>query len=92
MAPGKGRAEKHGYQLSLTNRDPAAAMRFVNLLVPLAKGEVPPVVKDVVVKPEETTISFGLKWPDGKTEHVRVDLGWTSEMPGKKDPVEIVPR
>lgn len=92
MAPGKGRAEKHGYKLALTNRDPAAAMRFVNLLVPLAKGEVPPVVKDFVVKPEEKTISFGLKWADGRTEHVRVDLGWTSEMPGQKDPVEIVPR
>lgn len=90
MAPGKGRAEKHGYQLALTNRDPAAAMRFVNLLVPLAKGEVPPVVEGVVVKPEEDTISFGLKWADGRTERVLVDLGWTEEMTGKKDPVEIV--
>jgi hypothetical protein len=84
MAPGKGRPAKHGYHVALTNREPAAAMRFVNLLVPLAKGEVPPVVSGVVAKPGEKNISFDLKWADGRTERVRVDLGWTSETTGKK--------
>ncbi|CAM3098858.1 heparinase II/III domain-containing protein [Rariglobus hedericola] len=92
MAPGKGRAEKHGYQLALTQRDPAVAIRFVNLLVPLAQGEAPPVVEGVIAKQEEKTISFGLKWPDGRTERVRVDLGWTPGKSSETGPVEIAPR
>jgi hypothetical protein len=90
MAPGKGRPAKHGHHVALTNREPTAAMRLVNLLVPLGQGEALPVVSDVVAKPGEKMISFDLKWADGRTEHVRVDVGWTSEMTGKKDPVEIV--
>lgn len=89
MAPGKGHAEKHGYQLALTNREPAAALRFVSLLVPLGKGEAPPVVNRVIAKAGEKIVSFDLKWADGRTERVRLDLGWTASGKNETGPVDI---
>jgi hypothetical protein len=90
MAPGRGQPAKRGYHMSLTSREPAAKMRFVNLLVPLSSGEKPPVVEKASVADATGPVSFTLRWADGRIETVKLDLNWSESAGGKGGPAEIV--
>jgi hypothetical protein len=46
----------------------------MNLLVPLGKDEKLPAVS--VVKQDKDSVELSVKWPDGKTEKVALNLGW----------------
>jgi hypothetical protein len=72
--PGGGVSTQHGFQLTLTQAQPAKSARLVNLLVPLGKDEKLPAVS--VVKQDKDSVELSVKWPDGKTEKVALNLGW----------------
>jgi hypothetical protein len=74
--PGAGKAEQHGFQITLTQTTPATAAEAINLLVPLNKdGKLPSVQ---LTSSTADAVAFTLKWPDGKTEDVKLDLNWKS--------------
>ena len=74
--PGAAVPTQHGFQLSLTQAQPAKTTRLINLLVPLGKDEKPPTAQ--ITKQDPGLIELNLKWPDGKTEKVTLDLTWKS--------------
>jgi hypothetical protein len=75
-SPVRGKLTQRGFKLVLSAPEPSGKTRFINLLLPLGSGEKMPEVGPV--KDENNVVSFALKWPDGKTETVRVDLNWKS--------------
>jgi|GEM_PF-394101 len=75
-APGRGTPTQRGFVLALNSPEPSAKTRFINLLLPLGSTDKMPEVQPV--KDENNVVSLQLKWPDGKTESVRLDLGWKS--------------
>lgn len=87
--PNDGALAKRGYHLSQTNRAPSADMRFVNLLVPLGAGEKPPVVEQFRQGGE---IAFMLRWPDGTSQQVQLDLKWSGDAGGRPGPARITLR
>ena len=92
MAPGRGQPARRGYHLSLTSREPAARMRFVNLLVPLSAGEKAPVVENASVSDTAGPVSFTLRWADGRREDVKLDLNWSESAGDKGGPAKIMTR
>lgn len=74
MAPGKGSSTQHGHKLALRSKEPAAATRFINLLVPLSPDEKLPSISGL--KAEGNAVSFQIEWPGGKIESVALDLDW----------------
>lgn len=85
-APGKGKPEQRGFQLRLSTPAPIQETRFINLLVPLATAEKAPEVEPIHQVGD--ILELKLKWPEGKSEHVRLDLGWTS---GETGPATFTP-
>jgi hypothetical protein len=77
LKPGQGTATQRGHQLSLTLKSPAAQARVVNLLVPLSNDQQPPTVADA--KLDGSTITLQIRWPDGKSDSVSLNLAWQSE-------------
>ena len=84
--PDKGRPVQRGYHLELTMAQPGKTASFMTLLVPLHKGDKAPEVK--VIKQHKTQVELNIKWANGKTEAVKLDLTWkgsaakTTEGPG----------
>lgn len=72
--PGAGTSEQRGFKLGLRSPEAARNTRFINLLLPLGSDEKMPVVEPV--KTEGDILSLQIKWPDGKTESVSLDLNW----------------
>jgi hypothetical protein len=89
MAPGRGQPAKHGFQLELTAKTPTSASRFVNLLVPLGAGEKAPAVENFRDDAASGAVAFTLRWADGKTEAVRLNLNWSGAEDEKPGPAEI---
>jgi len=87
MKPGPGTPTQRGYQLSFTTKQPAKTVRLVNLLVPLDPGSAAPEIADRKV--DGNNVSFKLKWADGHTENVQLDLGWKSAGAGEAGPAKI---
>jgi hypothetical protein len=75
--PGLGKQEQHGFQLTFTQAQPAAASRLITLLVPLGKDEKTPVVK--LVKQDASAVEFTVSPSDGKPQDVKLDLTWKSD-------------
>lgn len=71
-APGQGVPQQRGSQLSLTLSAPAQTARIINILVPLAADEKPPVVQ--LTKQEGSQVALEIQWPAGKTEKVQLNL------------------
>jgi len=76
--PGIATPEQRGDTLALGTREASAKTRFVTLLFPLGATEKVP--EATLVKNEGDTLALRIKWPDGKTETVSLDLSWE---PGK---------
>jgi hypothetical protein len=74
--PKNGAPEQRGFNLTQRTAEAVPATRFVNLLVPLVGDAKVPEVK--LVKNEGDQVALEIRWPDGKTESVIVDLGWKS--------------
>lgn len=85
--PGQETPQERGFQLSLTLSQPAQNARIVNLLVPLGENEKMPTVQSV--KTEGRQVAFDLTWPDGKVEHVALDLDWKGTSADTKGPASI---
>jgi len=85
--PGPGTPTQRGYQLSLTTKLPAKAVRLANLLVPLDAGASPPTIENSTIVGDD--ISFQLKWADGHTESVKLNLGWKSGQAGAPEPAVV---
>ncbi len=85
-APGKGKPEQHGWQLSLSPATAAAQTRLIHLIVPLAAGEPLPAVK--LEKMDGDRLDLRLQWAGGKTEQAEVDLTWKN---GPAGPARITP-
>jgi len=84
--PGVGHLDQHGFQLTLTQAQPAKSARLINLLVPLGKDEKLPSVQ--VVKQDKDSLELSVKWPDGKTEKATLNLVWQSST-GATGPANI---
>ena len=84
--PGGGHQEQHGFQLSLTQAQPAKTARLINLLVPLGKDEKVPAAS--VTKQDTDSIELSLKWPNGKTENIALNPSWQSGK-GTEGPATI---
>lgn len=74
ISPKNGKIAQRGNKLTLSSPEPTSKTRFINLLVPLAADEKLPEIADV--KDEGTAVSLTVKWPDGKSETVKLDLTW----------------
>lgn len=77
MKPGAGKAEQHGFQLTLTQSAPATASRLITLLVPLGKDEKIPEAK--LVKQDASSVEFTVTPVGGKPQTVKLDLTWKTD-------------
>jgi hypothetical protein len=84
-APGRGAPEQRGFKLGLRTAAQTAQTRFINLLVPLAPDEKLPEAK--LTENEGNRVALEIRWPDGKTESVSLDLGWKAG--GENGPAQI---
>lgn len=84
MAPGRGTLQQRGHKIALRSASPSGETRFINLLVPLGGDEALPEVK--LSENAGDRVAFSLRWPNGQTETVRVDLRGA----GTQGPAEIV--
>lgn len=75
--PGQETPQERGFQLALSLPQPASSARIINLLVPLAPDEKPPVAQ--LLQQEGPHIVFDLRWADGRTERVELDLDGKAE-------------
>jgi hypothetical protein len=72
--PGKATPTQRGYQLAIAMKDAATSARLVHLLVPLAADEAAPAILSSVL--DGNAIRLQLKWPDGRTESLSLNLQW----------------
>jgi len=71
-APGQETPMQRGFQLELSLPGPSRSARLINLLVPLGpNGKLPEVELE---KAEAARVAFAIKWPQGQTEHVDLNL------------------
>lgn len=92
MGPGRGKSGSPGYHLELSNREPAAQTRFVNLLAPLGADEKPPAVENFAQDRTGGTVSFTLRWADGTAENISLDQKWTRAAHAERGPAVITLR
>ncbi len=75
--PGQGAPEQRGHKLGLRSQEPVTETRFINLLVPLGPDQEPPTAE---VTDSGNQLSLKVRWPDGKTEKVDLNLDWKDGM------------
>jgi hypothetical protein len=86
--PGSKVTIQRGFTLGLSTKQPAKAARLVTLLVPLAMGEKQPEVQAPSIA--EDRIQLSLRWPNGKTEKVDLNLKWQGESGAAPGPAAII--
>ncbi len=79
LAPGQGTPQQRGHKLGLRSKEPTGETRFINLLVPLDPDEKPPTAQ---ISESENQLSLQIRWQDGTTEKVDLNLDWKDGMAG----------
>ncbi len=81
-APGKGKKEDRGFELTLQAQK-AGSTGFLNVLFPLSKAEKDPV--SVKGRVDQKSVTVDIVWPESVKETVTLDLNWLQS--GTKGPV-----